>query len=313
MRNVCLDLIYKAAQKDERIVFIGSDLRYQTLEKFKQEMPSRFFMEGIMEASCVGMAAGLALSGHIVFINTIASFLARRSYEQILLDLALTNARVVLIGNGGGLAYAPNGATHMAFEDLALMRAIPNMTVFSPCDAREMEAAFPYILNGAGPVYIRLGKGNDPLISPEDSFPAPDKLSWFTQEQDRDVLILSYGTLLSRAIALREHLKEKNINAHLAGVPFLKPLDEEKLWETLKQYRLIVTLEEHSRIAPLEAIVSSLIARDEKEHRVRHLAFSLPDAFPEIYGSQSAEWDAFGFDAKKISEKVEVAWQKFRL
>ena len=109
----------------ERIFFIGSDLGAGTSDRFKAEMPERFFMEGISEAHIVGMAAGLALEGKIVYVNTIATFLTRRCFEQIVLDLCLHNARVRLIGSGGGMVYAPLGPTHEAIEDMAILRAIP--------------------------------------------------------------------------------------------------------------------------------------------------------------------------------------------
>ena len=129
MRQMCLDMVYELAKEDPRIFFIGSDLGANTLDKFKEEMPSRFLMEGISEANVVGMATGMALEGKIPYVNTIATFITRRCYEQVVLDASLHNVNVRLIGNGGGLVYAPLGPTHLAIEDLAIMRAIPNMTI----------------------------------------------------------------------------------------------------------------------------------------------------------------------------------------
>src|SRR3989338_7130506 len=111
MRQACLDMVYQLAKTDERIFFIGSDLGIGTLQQFKEEMPDRFFMEGISEANIIGMAAGLAVEGKIPYVNTIATFLTRRCFEQIVVDLCLHNANVRLIGNGGGLVYAPLGPT----------------------------------------------------------------------------------------------------------------------------------------------------------------------------------------------------------
>src|SRR5881275_3243224 len=133
MRKTSLDMVYELARQDKRIFFIGSDLGIGTLKQFKAEMPDRFFMEGVSEANLVGMAAGLALEGKIVYVNTIATFLTRRCFEQNVLDLGLHNANVRLIANGGGVVYAPLGPTHLAIDDIAIMRAIPNMTVVAPC------------------------------------------------------------------------------------------------------------------------------------------------------------------------------------
>src|SRR6202166_382145 len=119
MRKACLDAVYELAKTDERIFFIGSDLGVGTLKQFKADMPARYFMEGVSEANLIGMAAGLALEGKIVYANTIATFITRRCFEQVALDLCLHNVRVRLIGNGGGLVYAPLGPTHLAIEDIA--------------------------------------------------------------------------------------------------------------------------------------------------------------------------------------------------
>src|SRR5213592_787712 len=147
MRKTCLDMVYELARKDERIFFIGSDLGIGTLKQFKAEMPDRFLMEGVSEANVVGVAAGLALEGKIVYVNTIATFLTRRCFEQVALDLCLHNANVRLIGNGGGVVYAPLGPTHLAIDDLAIMRAVPNMTIVAPCDADEMGRLMPLTLS----------------------------------------------------------------------------------------------------------------------------------------------------------------------
>ena len=128
MRKTCLDMVYELAQSDERVVFIGSDLGAGTLDSMRDTMPDRFFMEGVTEANIIGMAAGMALEGYIPYVNTIATFLTRRCYEQVALDLCLHNLPVRLIASGGGLVYAPLGPTHLAVEDLAIMRALPNMT-----------------------------------------------------------------------------------------------------------------------------------------------------------------------------------------
>src|SRR5947209_20518741 len=143
MRKTCLDVVYEIAKTDPRVFFIGSDLGIGTLKNFKAEMPDRFFMEGVSEANLIGMSAGLALEGKIVYANTIATFITRRCFEQVCLDLCLHRVPVRLIGNGGGMVYAPLGPTHMAIDDLALFRALPGMTILAPCDAEEMRRLMP--------------------------------------------------------------------------------------------------------------------------------------------------------------------------
>src|ERR1700741_5347702 len=138
MRKVALDSVYQLAKIDPRVVFIGSDLGPGVLNAMKKEMPDRFFMEGVSEQHVVGMSAGLAMEGYIPYVNTIATFLTRRCYEQVAVDVCLHELPVRLIANGGGLVYAPLGRTHTAVEDIAIMRALPNMTIVCPTDGDEM-------------------------------------------------------------------------------------------------------------------------------------------------------------------------------
>src|SRR5215218_8491609 len=171
MRKTCLDWVYKLAKQDPRVVFVGCDLSPGRLDEMRREMPERWYMEGVAEQNVVGMAAGMALEGFIPYANTIATFFTRRSFEQVAIDCCLHNLPVRLISNGGGLVYAPLGPTHLAIEDIAIMRALPNMAVVAVCDAEEMKRFMDQSLNWPGPIYIRLAKGGDPIVSrPENGF-----------------------------------------------------------------------------------------------------------------------------------------------
>src|SRR4029077_9557429 len=140
MRKRSLDMVHSLAKRDERVVFIGSDLSPNLLGEMKKEFPSRYYMEGIAEQNVIGMAAGMSMDGFVPYVNTIATFITRRCYEQVAVDLCLHDLPVRLIGNGGGLVYAPLGPTHLAIEDIAIMRALPNMAVVAVCDAEEMKS-----------------------------------------------------------------------------------------------------------------------------------------------------------------------------
>src|ERR1700733_13452357 len=147
MRKEAMAGIYELAQRDPRVVFIGSDLGAGTLDDMRREMPDRWFMEGVSEQAIIGMAAGLAMDGFIPYINTIATFLTRRCYEQVAVDLCLHKLPVRLLASGGGPVSAPLGPTHIAIEDIAIMRALPNMTVVAPADAEEMKRLMPQTLD----------------------------------------------------------------------------------------------------------------------------------------------------------------------
>src|SRR6266581_6837156 len=170
MRKACLDAVYKLAKQDHRVVFIGSDLSPGLLSEMRQEMPDRWFMEGVAEQNVVGMAAGMAMEGLVPYASTIATFFSRRSYEQVAIDCCLHNVPVRLVSNGGGLVYAPLGPTHLAIEDIAIMRALPNMTIIAPADAVEMKRLVPATVDHPGPIYIRVAKGYDPVVT-EDTGP----------------------------------------------------------------------------------------------------------------------------------------------
>ena len=133
-------------------------------------------MEGVSEQNLVGMAAGMAMEGAIVYLNTIATFLTRRCFEQVAVDLCMHNVNVRLIANGGGVVYAPLGPTHLAIEDIAIMRALPNMTILAPADADEMARLMPATVDHPGPMYIRVAKGHDPIVT-TDTGRVPDRAS----------------------------------------------------------------------------------------------------------------------------------------
>src|ERR1700752_786429 len=165
MRKACLDMVHELARPGPRVLFIGSAPGRGTLEPMRKELPERFFIEGISEAHVIGMSAGMAFEGYLPYVNTIATFITRRCFEQVAVDLCLHSLSVRLIGNGGGLVYAPLGPTHVAMEDIAIMRALPNMTVTAVCDAKEMVRLMNCTLDWPHPIYIRLAKGGDPIVS----------------------------------------------------------------------------------------------------------------------------------------------------
>src|SRR2546425_8113 len=223
MRKTSLDMVYELARQDKRIIFIGSDLGIGTLKQFKAEMPDRFLMEGVSEANIVGIAAGLALEGKIVYINTIATFLTRRCFEQVALDLCLHNANVRLIASGGGLVYAPLGPTHEAIDDLAIFRALPRMTIVAPADADEMRRLMPLTVDHSGPIYIRLGKGGDPIVTNDRR---PFQIGKTIPMRDgSDALIVTTGVMLKPALDAADALRKDGIEAAVLHVPTVKPFD----------------------------------------------------------------------------------------
>src|SRR5207248_3992963 len=239
MRKRSLDMVYELAKKDERIVFIGSDLGVGTLDSFRKDIPDRFFMEGVSEQNLVSMAAGLALEGKIVYVNTIATFLTRRCFEQVVLDLCLHNVKVRMIGNGGGVVYAPLGPTHLAIDDLAILRAIPNMTIVAPCDADEMRRLMEQTLDWPGPIYVRIAKGGDRIVSSDEhGFEIGRAIA--IREGGR-VLLVSTGITTQVALDAADILADSGIAATVLHMHTVKPLDRDQLLLHASRAEALVT------------------------------------------------------------------------
>jgi len=298
MRKVALNHIHLLAKKNPHVIFIGSDLGVGTLDSFRNEFPERFFVEGISEAHIIGMAAGMALEGKIVYVNSIATFLTRRAFEQICLDVCLHNLPVRLIGNGGGMVYAPLGPTHMAIDDFAIMRALPNMTILAPADAIEMACMMDMTLDWPGPIYIRVAKGGDPIVTREQG---PGAIGRVVEMRDgHDVLIVTTGVMLKVGLDASNLLSTKGVQAKLIHVPTIKPLDKAALLKAISQVSAVITIEEHSIIGGLGSAVAELIAEGRFETHKPLRRLGLPDIFPDDYGSQAHLLERFGLTPENV-------------
>ncbi len=308
MRATALECIQEQAGKDDRVIFIGSDLGKGTAETFREAYPDRFFMEGISEANLIGMAAGFAFEGKVPYVNTIATFLTRRCLEQVAVDLCLHNLNVRLIANGGGMVYAPLGPTHLAVEDIALMRALPNMTVIAPADADEMRRLIPLTVDHEGPMYIRLAKGYDPIVSRDD---IPFEIGKaLRMKQGEDAEIVSTGITLGPALEAAKVLDGSGISTGVLHVPTIKPLDEAAILASAAEVKAIVTVEEHTVIGGLGSAVAEVLAEAELGHPVRFKRIGLPDVFPDQYGSQASLMAHYEITIEHLIKVVESAVKK---
>lgn len=305
MRKTCLNMVYELARADRRVAFVGSDLGPGLLAEMKATLPERWFMEGVAEQGVVGMAAGLAMEGFVPYVNTIATFLTRRCFEQLAVDLCLHRLPVRLIGNGGGLVYAPLGPTHLAIEDLAITRALPEMTVVAPADAVEMRAFMAASLEIPGPVYIRLGKGGDPVVTPQDHrfelgaarlLRAPDRVTFLTT-----------GVMGHRCLAAAEVLGDVGV----VHFPTVKPLDRAALIAVAAASEALVTVEEHSLAGGFGSAVLETLA-DAPGGVPPLLRLGLPDRFPEGYGSQDDMLARYGLQPDGLVAAVR-AWRNREL
>ena len=300
MRKTSLNQIYQLAQQDERVIFIGSDLGPGVLSEFKRNIPERFFMEGIAEQYIVGMAAGLAFDGFIPYVNTIATFLTRRCFEQLAVDLCMHDLPVRLIANGGGLVYAPLGPTHQAIEDIGILRTLPNMTIVAPCDADEMARLMDASLHWPHPLYIRLAKGGDPIVSKSElGFEIGKGIHL---KNAGDVLLVTTGITTQIGLQTSESLSKENIDCGVFHMHTIKPFDYDGLFQASESVKLIITIEEHVLNGGLGSAVLEAFSDHGLEKKIIRLG--IPDVFVKKYGSQELLMSEFGLDQETIFNLV---------
>lgn len=314
MRQTCLNMIHELAKRDKRVLFIGSDLSPDLLKGMKEEMPDRWYMEGITEANVIGMAAGLAMEGYIPYVNTIATFITRRCYEQVAVDLCLHELPVRLIGNGGGLVYAPLGPTHLAIEDIAIMRALPNMTVTAVCDAEEMVRLMNRTLDWPNPIYIRLAKGGDPIVSREENgFAIGKAIPMRRAASKRSTVLMTTGVMTTNSLAAAEFLAKDGIDVSVVHFHTIKPLDEKAVMEFANGSLLVVTVEEGTKIGGFGSAVADLLLDNLGGAIPPIVRIGLPDSFPHKYGVQDDLFYEYGLMPAQIATTVANAIKTKRL
>lgn len=304
MRRTCVNMVHTLAKSDDRVVFIGSDLSPGLLSEMDEEFPGRHYMEGVSEANVIGMSAGMAMDGFTPFVNTIATFITRRCYEQVALDLCLHDLPVRLIANGGGLVYAPLGPTHLAVEDIAIMRALPNMTVTAVSDSDEMVRLMEATTDWPHPIYIRLGKGGDPIVSEAARGFEIGKAIVMHGDAvaESDVLLISTGVMTARTLEAAARLAQEGVRAVVLHVHTIKPLDEVQILELSARANHVVVVEEHFIHGGLGSAVAECLSSQAQSRTVTRLG--IPDMFPDRYGSQDDLLSYFGIDTDGIYERT---------
>ena len=211
------------ARKRQDIVCLGADLTRQTeTDIFRDALPDRFINVGMAEANMIGIAGGLARAGHVVFVNTFGVFCTRRCYDQIAMSVAYPGLNVKIVGFMPGLS-SPGGPSHQAIEDVALMRALPNMTVVDPADATEVTQSVAAIVDHPGPVYLRLKRGENPVIFADDHKLDLTKAQVLRGSQRSDVCIIAAGMMIPAALAAADTLEQNGLNTTVINTPVIKP------------------------------------------------------------------------------------------
>lgn len=285
-----------AGIRDPRVVALGADITASVgVNLFAEKFPERFISLGIAEQNCIGVAAGLALEGKIPVFSTYGVFAALRTTDQIRVSLCYNNLHVVIGGAHGGVSVGPDGATHQALEDLAVMRVMPNMTVLSPCDATQTKIAILHAIRKVkGPVYIRFGREAMPDFTSKDQSFTVGKGQLL--HSGDDLTIIATGHLVWEAMQASYRLKEEGIHARVINLHTLKPIDRELLIRAAKETGAIVTAEEHQVAGGLGSAVAEVLAQ---EYPVPMKFIGMPDHFGES-GNPRELMEKYGMTASAI-------------
>lgn len=301
MRNAFLDELFLLAKNDSRIVFMTGDLGFGVVEKFMEELPRQFVNAGVAEQNMTGVAAGMALSGKIVFTYSIANFPTLRCLEHIRNDVCYHNANVKVVSVGGGFAYGSMGTTHHATEDLGVMRMLPNMRVVAPGDPVEARAATRALVESPGPWYLRLGKAGEPVV--HEAVVAFEAGRALLVREGDDVTLVSTGGMLKTAVDVADILAGDGVSARVLSMHTLEPLDESAILIAAQETGGIVTIEEHSLVGGLgTAVAEILVGLEQSRPRFRKLGVS--PRFADRVGSQEYLRQQNGLDIDSIRTVV---------
>ena len=310
MRTAFIDTLSKLAAKDPRVTLLVGDLGFGVVDEFAERFPKQFYNVGVAEQNMTGIAAGMALSGRVVFTYSIANFPTLRPLEQIRNDVCYHQANVVVVAVGGGLAYGALGMSHHATEDLAIMRSLPQMAVVAPGDPAETVAATNALSKGIGPAYLRLGRAGEPIIH-------HNKPSWelgkaLCVRDGNDMTLISTGAMLSTAMTAADQLAEtEGLDVRVLSMHTLKPIDEDAILFAAKETGALVTLEEHSILGGLGGAVAEVLCESEIGS-VQFQRLGLPSSFISEVGSQEYLRKAVGLDVESVKQSLQWFLQRSR-
>lgn len=299
--------LVELARKRPEIVCLGADLTRQTeTDLFRDEIGARFINIGMAEANMLSIAGGLARAGHVVFVNTFGVFCTRRCFDQIAMSVAYPKLNVKIVGFMPGLS-SPGGPSHQAIDDVALMRALPNMTVVEPADAIETTQVVAAIADRPGPVYLRLKRGEIPLIFDDKHRLDLGSAQVVVGGEGADVCIVASGMMLPAALAAARTLNENGVTATVLNVPVIKPLDSATITAAARRSRIVISAENHTIIGALGSAVAEALAEAGVTAPLRRVG--IPDTFAEA-GSREYLFAKYGLGTRDI---IEAAWRGLAL
>ncbi len=291
--------------ENERVVVLTADVAESTrVLAFKKQFPKRFIECGVAEQNMMGIAAGMALSGHIPFVSSYATFSPGRSWDQLRVSVCYSKANVKIIGAHTGISVGPDGATHQALEDIAMTRVLPNLLLLAPCDVHEARKATIAAAHHEGPVYIRLAREKTPVITQEDT---PFEIGKaYVARPGSDVTIVACGPLLAEALFAAEALAKKSVDAEVINCPSIKPLDEATLLRSFEKTGCAVTVEEHQITGGLFGAIAEFTSR---VHPIPIEPVGMPNCFGES-GEPTELLTAYGLDSAAIQAAVKQLFRR---
>ena len=282
MRSAFIKTLFELAGEDPRVCLVVGDLGYSVVEEFAERYPRQYVNAGVAEQDMVGIAAGMALSGKIVFTYSIANFATLRCLEQIRNDVCYHNANVKVVAVGGGLAYGGLGMSHHATEDLAILRALPGMVVVAPGDPVEAELATRAVVEHQGPCYLRLGKAGEPTVHQARPEFRLGNAIWL--RRGGDVCLISTGGMLETAAVVADALESQGHSVGLISMHTVSPIDVDAVISAATTTRCLVTLEEHSVAGGLGSAVAEVVS--ELSGHAPLMRVGLPPSFTSAIGDQ---------------------------
>lgn len=302
MRDTFVRTLIDLAKEDKNIELITGDLGFGVLKPFWEHLPDQFTNIGIAEQNMTTVAAGMALEGKTVFTYSIGNFPTLRCLEQIRNDCAYHKANVKIVCIGGGFVYGSLGMSHQATEDLAILRALPDIVIMAPADLVEAEEATKAIAAYPGTCYLRLGRGGEKRIHEKiDNFQIGKAIK---VKAGKDIAVFSTGAIFEEVSEAYDILKEKGYSPAVYTFPTVKPIDKEVINECSDKFDLIVTCEEHNIIGGFGGAVAEVMV-EKRNRRASLLRIGLNDTYGTIVGNQKYLRDQYGLSAKKIAERIE--------
>ena len=301
MRNAFVKELINLALNDKDVFLLVGDLGFGAVEGFENKFPDRFINMGICEQNMISAASGMAFEGKKVFVYSIGNFSSLRCLEQIRNDCAYHNLNVNIISVGAGVSYGALGMSHHATEDVASVRALPNMTIISPADAFESEAAAKLSLSTPGPCYIRLSKNSLETLHNSKIEPIDLKKALKIFE-GQDICIFSTGSITFEAKKAIENLRKKGINPALYSFPTIKPIDKETVMACGKKYKYILSLEEHNILGGFGSAIAEILACLPNSVTLKMMG--IKDVYTSVVGDQDYLRKVYGISSLNIEKEI---------